>query len=187
LHTSDRSIIKNREAVRMKKLFLCAFMAVSLAGCASFSPSVPPDYSGPLATVQDTVKAYSDSKADFFYVSHVDGRKIESSWVITRSKNYGNGMSMKPFVIQNQIPARPTVLNIVGKTEYAAPILSIVNTVYEVTGTVEFTPEPNKVYVVRGDLGENYSAVWLEEETTHQVVGKKIEVNGSAKLGIFQK
>ncbi|MBP9915910.1 MAG: hypothetical protein KBF24_06860, partial [Thiobacillaceae bacterium] len=72
-------------------------------------------------------------------------------------------------------------------TEYAAPILTLTNTVYQVKGAVTFKPEDYRNYVVRGELGESYSAVWLEEELTGKTVGKKIEIHGSAKLGTFEK
>jgi hypothetical protein len=34
----------------------------------------------------------------------------------------------------------------------------------------------DKVYVIKGDLGKDYSAVWIEEESTHTVVGNKVEL-----------
>lgn len=74
-----------------------------------------------------------------------------------------------------------------GRTEYAAPILALTNAVYEVKGVVEISPEAGKTYVVKGGLSEDHSVVWIEDEATSQVVGRKVEVNGSAKLGFFQK
>jgi hypothetical protein len=52
---------------------------------------------------------------------------------------------------------------------------------------VTFTPERYKRYVVRGELGEDYSAVWIEEDETKTLIGEKIESRGSARLGIFEK
>lgn len=98
-------------------------------------------------------------------------------------------MSMSPVLIQRAVPAaKPTSLLLVARTEYAAPILTLTNAVYQVKGKIDFTPEPNKRYIVRGELGESHSSVWLEEEDSKQLVGKKIEVEGSAaKLGFFEK
>lgn len=137
--------------------------------------------------VKDSAKVYSASKADFFYLSHVDGKQIEDSRSKTLRMNQGRGMQMTPYILQNPIPVKPTVLSIVGRTEYAAPILTLTNTVYQLKGEVEVNPEPNKTYVVRGELGENYSAVWLEDQETQTVIGKKIEATGSTKLGTFEK
>lgn len=171
------------------KMILALLMATSvLAGCAtSYKPTIPDGYTGPRSSVNDTVKVYSNSKADLFYVSDVNGSKIDDALGRTRVRNQNHGFDMKTVVLQHEIPAQSTTLNIVGRTEYAAPILALTNTVYEVKGVVEFTPEPNKTYVVRGVLGENYSAVWVEELGTSAVVGNKVEVNRSAALGFFQK
>lgn len=94
---------------------------------------------------------------------------------------------MTPVVLQREIPAQPTALTIVARTEYAAPILAMTNAVYQVKGEVRITPDPNKTYVVRGELGESYSAVWIQEEGTNVVVGTKVETKGSAKLGFFEQ
>ncbi len=94
---------------------------------------------------------------------------------------------MTPALVERNVPAKPSTFKIVGRTEYAAPILALTNTVYRVAGTVTFTPEVYKHYVVRGTLGENYSAVWIEEEATNRQVGEKIELRGAARLGILEK
>jgi hypothetical protein len=52
---------------------------------------------------------------------------------------------------------------------------------------MSFAPEAGKVYWIRGTLGEEHSAIWIEEEGTSRVIGDKIEVKGSAKLGILEK
>lgn len=162
------------------------FFSLILSGCASYGPSLPAEYVGPKASVQDSVNIYDGTKSDFFYISHIDGREIQNSVMATRSLNYGGGMFMYPKVLTHEVPAKEISLTIVGRTEYAAPILAMTHAVYQVKGQVKFTPEENKKYVVKGALGENYSAVWIEEAETHSVVGKKIETNGSAKPGAFQ-
>lgn len=58
---------------------------------------------------------------------------------------------------------------------------------YQVKGDVQFTPEADKTYVVKGELGESYSAVWLEEFGAGAIAGTKVEIRGSAKLGILEK
>jgi len=158
-----------------------------MGGCATYQPLIPKNYTGPRAILHDSVKIYSPSKADFFHVSHVDGRAVVNSRIQTRTANQGRGMIMDPVVLQREIPAQPIKLTIVGRTEYAAPILALTRTVYEVKGDVEFTPEPNKAYTVRGTLGDSYSAVWVEEDISKVVVGKKVEVKGSAALGFWEK
>lgn len=171
----------------MKLIISLLFISVGLTGCVTYQPPVPADYVGPRAIIKDSVKVHSNSKADFFHVSQLDGKDIENSLIRTRVFNHGRGIEMTPVVIQREIPARTTKLSIRGRTEYGAPVLAFANAVYEIKGDVEFTPEPNKVYKIQGELGENYSAVWIEEESTNAVVGKKIEVQGSTALGFFAK
>ena len=158
-----------------------------LSGCATTSSPLPEGYKGPTATIKDTVISLSPQKANFFYVSHVNGKRIDDSLIKTRQINYGRGMQMTPETIERQVAIGPTVVTIVGRTEYAAPILALTNDVYEVKGDISFTPEENKTYSIYGELGENYSVVWLEDESNHKVIVDKIEIRGSAKLGIFQK
>lgn len=171
---------------RVGLLFSAIFAAYAVSGCATYNP-IPDGYSGPRATIKDSVLVHSASKTDFFYVEAVDGQNIGNSRTKTREVNQGRGMGMAPEILGREIPARPTTLKLVGRTEYGAPILALTNAVYQVKGDVQFEPEANKSYVVKGELGENYSAVWLEEVGTRAVVGKKVEIKGSAKLGILKK
>ena len=161
--------------------------AISLGGCATFTPPVPEGYTGPVAIIKDSVKPITQSKADFFYVSEIDGKRIEDSRIKTRGLNQGRGFNMTPSLVERNVPAQKATFTLVGRTEYAAPILALTNTVYQVTGKVTFAPETYRSYVVRGELGENYSAVWLEDEITSKTIGEKIEVNGPSKLGTFEK
>jgi hypothetical protein len=39
----------------------------------------------------------------------------------------------------------------------------------------------------KGALGAQSSSVWLEDAQTLQIVGNKILIEGSAKLGFFEK
>lgn len=171
----------------MLRNFFALLLPIVLCACAAPSSPVPENYKGSLAVVVDSAYSHSARKVDIFYLSHIDGKKIKDSLVETRTKNYGRGLSMNPAVLDRPVPTQPAVFKIVGRTEYAAPILALTNTVYEISGEVRFTPEANKTYVVRGELGEKYSAVWIEEASSKTLVGKKIEIKGSAKLGPLEK
>jgi hypothetical protein len=63
----------------------------------------------------------------------------------------------------------------------------LTNDVFQIEGVVKLTPQPYKTYVVRGELGDNYSSVWLEDEATGQPIDGKTEIRGSTKLGVMQK
>jgi hypothetical protein len=173
----------------MKKLLTPILATALLAGCAAprYNP-LPENYAGPSATVRDSFTVQGISKADFFYVAQVDGHDIDNALWASAAATRGRGMNLQKVPVQRSLPAsKPVTLTIVGRTEYAAPIQALTNVVYQVKGTIDFTPKPNKIYVVLGELGETASSVWLEEDDTHEVVGKKIEVKGSAALGFFDK
>jgi hypothetical protein len=156
-------------------LFVPAFVVVS--GCASYGPPAPIDFKGPTTTLKESVKLHDASKADFFILESVDGQRVDNSIRKTRTANYGRGLNaMAPAMMEQVIPAKPASFKIIGRTEYSAPIQALTHPVYEVSGKVEFTPEVDKVYVIKGDLGKDYSAVWIEEESTHTVVGNKVEL-----------
>jgi hypothetical protein len=93
---------------------------------------------------------------------------------------------MRPMVIGRDIPAEPSTVKIVGRTHHAAPILALMNKVYEISGETQFTPQPNQIYTVRGELKDDYSAVWIEDGSG-ALVGRKIEMKGSSTLDFFQK
>lgn len=166
--------------------FLALIAALFTSGCASYNP-IPDGYSGAKARIQDSAIEHSSKKADFFFVGAVNGHEIENSVMVTAHFNYGRGFLMEPKTIAREIPAQPTTLTIVGRTVYAAPILDLTNTVYRLKGDIQFTPGADKFYTVKGELGEEHSAVWIEEYNVGPVTGTKIELNGSAKIGIFDK
>lgn len=164
-------------------------VAVALTGCATtYLPSIPANYTGPQAQLQDSATTHSNSKADFFVVEEIDGAKINNSLHETFRRNQGKGMLMTPaFVSWPLIADKPLKLLVKGRTHFAAPILALAGTVYQVQGTVEFTPKADGKYVVRGKFGDEYSVVWIEDAATAQPVGNKVEVKGSAKLGLLEK
>ena len=162
-------------------------LLVGLTGCASMESPVPENYSGATAVIRDTVKEYSSSKSDLFSLEAIDDRKIPNSRFATRTANQGRGFIMEPVVVERKVKAEESTFEIVARTEYAAPALALTNKVYQVKGRVHFAPVKGKSYLVKGELGDTYSSVWIEDDTTHEIVDKKIEVHGSSELGFFEK
>lgn len=172
----------------MIRRFAILCLALLAAGCATYSPSVPEGYTGPRAQLDDAITTSGNSKSDFFVVEQIDGASVDNSLYETRRKNQGRGMNMTPYVISRPLVAgKPIKVLVRGRTDYAMPIQALTGTVFQVKGLVEFTPQANARYIVRGTLGDNYSAVWIEEAESKQPVGQKVEVKGSAKLGVLEK
>lgn len=171
----------------MSKRLFPIFIALMLSGCATTEPPVPENYSGPTALIKDSVKKHSTEKSDFFSLEAIDEKDIPNSRISTRIANHGKGFYMEPVLVERRVKAQPAAFKVVARTEYAAPILALTNPVYQVISKVQFSPESGKVYVVKGELGESYSSVWIEDEQSGQVIGDKAEVKGSAALGFFDK
>jgi hypothetical protein len=110
-----------------------------------------------------------------FWLNEVDGKQIKTSPGETAAKNQGRGFSMSPVFIGRDVPAKPLKLQLVGSRIFAAPILALTNPSYRVEGTVDFEPKDGKVYEVRGEVGEKYSAVWVVDAGTGEAVTGKIE------------
>jgi hypothetical protein len=171
----------------IRRIALLAIV-LSISGCATYAPSIPANYTGPTAKLEDSATTYSSTKADFFVVESIDDAKVDNSLNETFRRNNGRGMSMTPYFIDRPLIAEKTVkIGVKGRTHFAAPILALAGTVYQVQGIVEFTPKTNGLYIVRGEFAEDHSAVWIEDQATKQLVSQRVEVKGSAKLGFFEK
>lgn len=158
---------------------------IALWGCTT-NP-VPEGYTGPVAKITDTYNYRSDTAYDFFVVTKVNGKRIEESVSTTAALNEGRGFAMRVFAISRKVPAEEATFTVMGRTHYAAPILAMVNPVYEITGDIKFTPLPNHDYYVEGKMDDDHSVIWIRDNTTHQQVADKIEIKGSTRVGLLQK
>jgi hypothetical protein len=160
-------------------VFLIA--AVWLCGaCAEKPPEV---YHGPMAVVADTAVPLDRGSADIFYLAAVNGKPIEDSAKATASANASRGFEMTPVAISRQIPAQPATLTIVGQRVYAATVLGLMNPVAVVRGEIKFTPLPEGIYRVMGELGRGSSSVWIEDEVKGVRVSDTVESADSPAAG----
>jgi hypothetical protein len=174
--------------LRLRLLAPALALAALLGGCVTYAPTIPEGYAGPRAVLRDTALTHSGSKVDYFFVSKINGAAIKESRTESMVANQGRGFSMDPVLLDREVPAGTSIkIELVGRTEYAAPILALTNKVYQVKGEITLEPAEGRTYAIKGVLGEDYSAVWLEDTATREVVGEKIEVKGSAKLGFWSK
>ncbi len=165
----------------MLKLRLLALVPLSLflTGCLTTSKFLPDDYKGPTATLADSSKNFVEAgifkpaKAEFFYADRIDGKYVVDIRSATASRYYGQGSYFKPVPHKRRVPTKAITVSLVGQTFFSAPISTLFNKTYEVRGDVKFKPVAGQRYVVRGRLGEDYSAVWIET-AGGRVVGKKV-------------
>jgi len=174
-----------RPVARAPGLVMAVVASLLLTACVT-TKTIPDGYTGPIATIRDSVKTdyekhsyflYKNllTRADFFYVSKIDGKRIRTS--VGQTAGTSSGLAFKPAVIDRQVPARKVTVTIEGKTHFAAPIQELTGgKTYPVSGEVTFTPRPNGVYVVRGKLRKGGSSVWIENAKTGRAVSKRIRL-----------
>ncbi|MGC4060725.1 MAG: hypothetical protein QM749_07720 [Aquabacterium sp.] len=160
----------------MKNL-LTSLAIVTLAGCATYKP-IPENYAGPIATVIDSGKYEDSTKAQIFAITEIDGHSIRDSFSTSHQASYGQGATLRLELTERQVPARVMKVKIRGSHATGAPIQELaskaIGTFFEVEGVVEFNPQADKRYIVVGVLSKQDSAVWIEDEATHQPVTPKV-------------
>lgn len=151
-----------------------------LAGCASFEPATPPDYTGPTANVADQAVAVSGQRLHIFEMTGVDGRRLSSTSIATVGANQGRGLSITAVpALTNELPLKPARVRLQAATQYAAPILAMTNPTCRVQGEVDFTPEAGKAYRVTGRIAAEACEAWIEDLATQQAVTAKVSGKGT--------
>ena len=156
---------------------LCLF----ISGCATYEP-VQKGYVGATAKLTDFVVSEGGRCASFFFLEAYDGHEVHNALIATQRRNSGRGMAMSIEDYSRQVPAQEATFHIVGRTHCAAPIIEVGNTVYLIEGDVKFAPQGDGQYTVKGELREDYSAVWVEDLSTRKQLGNKLLVKGSTAL-----
>jgi hypothetical protein len=164
-----------------------ALVAVTLSACETAPKPVPDGYTGSTATVKDSMRVSpGDSCGEFFFLHEYAGKSTDNALQASGRDNAGSGLTIRVVhEFSRQVPARVAAFFIVARTHCAAPIQEMTGTVRLVGGNVDFTPEGGGIYVIRGELTPDHSAVWLEDEKTGVQVGNKLLINGPAKAGFF--
>ncbi|RZI44172.1 hypothetical protein EGT07_01715 [Herbaspirillum sp. HC18] len=160
------------------KCLAVLFATVALAGCAAYQP-VPKDYVGPTAIVRDT-GGYIDywTKAQVFSITEVDGQRIMDSFRTSDKASKGHGFTLNLDLQEQLVPAKPMTVKLRGSHITGAPIHAIASkangTYFTVEGVVSFTPKADTRYRVKGELKREGSSVWIEEESSGQIVTEKV-------------
>ena len=159
------------------RLLFSVLLALPLVGCATYKP-VPEGYTGPIATVADSGFTEDGTKAQLFVLSEVDGNRIRTSFEASANASYGKGFSLTTVFVKREVPAKPMKVKLLASHTTGAPIQAlfsqVAGTFFSVEGTVDFNPQPNGSYVVKGELKKEGSAVWIEDANTNQPVTEKV-------------
>lgn len=144
----------------------CALMA---SGCATYEP-VSKDYTGPTATLKDTGMSEGGSKAQMFAATNIDGNRVMNAFWASAIVSNGKGNNLTTVLPERKVKAAPMKVTLKGSHATGAPIAAIASqiagTFFSVEGVVDFTPEPDGNYAVRGELKKEKSSVWIEDVET---------------------
>lgn len=103
----------------------------------------------------------------------------------SQAASHGQGPRLTKIIVDRKVPARKLKLRLKAANTYAAPIQAMFNQLrgrnVEVSGDVEFEPIANRTYTVKGELGLQYSAVWLQDDETAEIVTPKTEKRAPEK------
>lgn len=172
----------------MKKIIF-VFSYLLLTGCVSYKPVISADYQGETAVIADTFERKGMGKANFYYVSSYNDTTVLNAISNTDVASSGKGSVIHAQGASRKVPITTAKLKLVGQVHHSAPIgyMFNANSNYIVTGDITFSPEPSKVYLVKGHLSEAYSAVWLEDVSGNIVSNVVEKLGADTEQGQFEK
>lgn len=127
-----------------------------------------------VATIGDIFERESNTRGRIFNVTAIDGERVHTSVGATRRANSGAGLNlMRTEILVREVPIKKTRVSIQGTHFMGAPIhetaAKIAGTFFEVTGDVDFQPEPWTHYEVHGTLSKEDSRVWIRRADNQEV------------------
>lgn len=144
-------------------------LTLGLGACATYEP-VPKEYTGPTASVLDTGFSEDRSKAQMFALMAVDGNPIKNAFWASAEASHGRGSNLTTVLPERKVPVRPMKVLLRGSHATGAPIHAMASqmagTFFSVEGTVDFAPQPGRMYQVKGVLTKEKSSVWIEDTST---------------------
>jgi hypothetical protein len=131
----------------------------------------------PTAIVADSVVVVSQARAQMFVLKEIGGKSIPDSFGDSRSLSQGRGPNLTTVVTRREVPAGKIRVTLRGAEATGAPILSLIDVIAgddpEVEAVVDFEPAEGREYIVRGQLQEHGSSIWIEDAATGQPVTEK--------------
>jgi hypothetical protein len=163
----------------MKKTLLSLPLAITLAACANLESPIEPGYAGPTVVVNDTQLPEGNTRAQFFVIEEVDGRRVNNALIESRRASNGGGFTLVGRNISRELPSRPLRLKLLATEETGAPIEAIFRAATgslarSVEGIVEFVPQEGHQYIVTGEMSKETSSVWIQDLSANQPASEKI-------------
>lgn len=147
-------------------------LLLALAGCQA-----TPDLATlPHATVVDRHHSLDGDRTDTFRVLAIDGHDVLPI-VDQPVKLIGHDAThLLP-------PGQSVRLEVEGFAAYDGTLHRMLWDPMRAQGVVEFVPVAGAAYSVHGSIAPEVSSVWIEDDATHEAVGRRIAVPGRAASG----
>lgn len=153
------------------KRFIILSLTFVVGGCAGRSEFIPDNYIGDTAIINDTYDQYGHLKADIYYVESIDGKEIvnaiDSTLIATQNDDRRGiaGLKLSPNGHHRKVPIQPLQITVVGKKLNINKILRYTSGLIEpvIKGDLQFLPDTNSTYLVKGNLKSEYPGIWLED------------------------
>ena len=150
--------------MRLRRHLLLATSCLALAACQGLGGSqdgAPRTY----ASVAGSHVDDGSGRVDTFRVTEIDGHPVG------RSEEPSKTLGVDAV---NRVDAgRQVHVEFEGLTRYRNPAKTLFWDPHRVVGSVDFVPVAQGRYVVRGDIGQDGSTVWLEDDASHEVIVRK--------------
>jgi hypothetical protein len=155
------------------RMITLAASALFLVGCATFEHA-PKEYQGPVATLLDWGYSEDRSKAQLFAAMEIDGNRIYNAFIASARASHGQGNMLTTMFPTRRVKAIPMKVSIKCSHATGAPIAALASqangTFFSTEGIVDFKPEPNRTYIVKGELKKEKSTCWIEDFATGKAV-----------------
>lgn len=139
--------------------------SLALAACQGLPPQ---DFSArPHASIAGSHVDSGDDRVDTFRITALNG------WPVNRMAEQDPSRSLGVDLVNAIEPGRPVRVEFEGLARYRNSVRSLFWDTHRVEGSVDFVPAVDTRYVVRGEIGDAGSSVWLENESRHEVVMRK--------------
>jgi hypothetical protein len=152
-------------------------LTVALAGCATYEP-VPEGFTGSTAYLRDGTSQQDGSTGSIFAAVAIDGQRIENAFAATQRASSGRGFSLAMGRGERRVPVRAMKVTLRGSIVTAAPIqamaLQVAGQYHSVEGVVDFRPQADTRYEVKGELKKGASSVWIEDAATGLPASEKV-------------
>ncbi len=145
-----------------------------LAACQGLPPQ---DFSAwPHASLAGSHVDTGGDRVDTFRITALNG------WPVNRKAEQDPSRTLGVDLVNAIEPGRPVRVEFEGLARYRNSVRSLFWDPRRVEGSVDFVPAVDTRYVVRGEIGDDGSTVWLENDSTHEVIVRKFTAAPKAAI-----